>query len=178
MSLRICSWLCCGVQVYNAQYIMEILAQYVEGTQCSTQHLLLITAFISKMSYTAKQGNTVPANAYVQRIITVATSDSSTLPEQAKFKLQTLFAATGTAAAAHQKELLASNAAAAVARWPGGAHDNDHVDFRNIQVVPTVAELRNTSPFLPSTDGSDQFLIWQVRHLYTALFGLNFEINL
>lgn len=154
------------MQVYKAPYILGILAEHVRQPQCSEKHLLLITAFISRMFYTPKHGCNVPSNRHVKAIIAVATSDSSPLPKQAIFKLNALFAATGTAASAHQKELMASGAAAAVARWPGGRHDNDHVDFRSIQVVPTVNEIKHTSPFLPYTDRSDQFLVWEVRASY------------
>ena len=149
-------------QVYHAPFILQILAQHVEKRQCSKEDLILIAAFISRITYTPNQGSKVASNPHVQAIISEATSDASPLPEEAKFKLDALFAATGSAASAHQEDLRASGAAAALARWPGGRHDNDHVDFRTVQVVPSVAELRDSSPFLPSTDGSDQFLVWLV----------------
>jgi hypothetical protein len=74
-----------------------------------------------------------------------------------------LFATSETNISARQEELRSSGAAAAVAKWPGGKHDNDHVDFRKIQVLPTVSELKQASPFLPLADESDKFLIWEVR---------------
>ena len=150
------------MQVFNAPFILQILAQHIQRQHCSREQFMLITASISRITYTPNHGSKVPSNLHVQDIIAVATSDVSPLPEEAKFKLKALFAATGTAAYNHQEDLRTSGAAAALARWPGGRHDNDHVDFRAVQVVPSVAELRDESPFLPSSDGSDQFLVWLV----------------
>lgn len=152
-----------SVQVYHAPHILEILERHVQKRTCSKDDLLHVAAFVSRVSYTPKLGSTVPSNPHVRAIIAAATRSTSPLPEQAIFKLNTLFAATGTGAADYQKELLSSAAAAAVGRWPGGRHNNDYVHFRNIQVLPTVAELKHTSPFLPLTDCSDQFLVWEVR---------------
>jgi AAA domain len=39
---------------------------------------------------------------------------------------------------------------------PGGRHDNDHVNYRNIQVVPTAEELRSQlKPYLPLANGGN-----------------------
>ena len=58
-----------------------------------------------------------------------------------------------------------ATAPTAAAHWPGGRHDNDHLDFRQIQALPTAAELASgtRNPFLPLADMSDGFLVQQVR---------------
>lgn len=44
-------------------------------------------------------------------------------------------------------------------QWPGGRHSNDHVDFRQISIVPTVDELSpSQDPFLPRVDRVETFL--------------------
>lgn len=49
--------------------------------------------------------------------------------------------------------------AAELNQWPGGRHSNDHVDFREISVAPTVDELlAQERPFLPRADREEVFL--------------------
>jgi hypothetical protein len=66
----------------------------------------------------------------------------------------------------HMRKVEAQVAAAADRRhvahttqWPGGRHSNDHVDFRQISIVPTVDELSpSQDPFLPRVDRVETFL--------------------
>jgi len=66
----------------------------------------------------------------------------------------------------HMRKVEAQVAAAAdrrhaahVTQWPGGRHSNDHVDFRQISIVPTVDELSpSQDPFLPRVDRVETFL--------------------
>lgn len=42
---------------------------------------------------------------------------------------------------------------------PGGRHDNDHLNYRNIKIVPTVEELRCTAkPWLPLASGENHII--------------------
>lgn len=157
--------------MYNAPYILGILARYVHQQACCKEHLILITSLISRIAYSPQHRDTVSSNRHVRKIIDAATSEASTLPPQAVFKLKALFAAAGTTVAAHETELKSIGAATAVARWPGGRHKNDHVDFRRIQVVPSVEELKHSSPFLPYADASDKFLVWEVSFCPGLLTG-------
>ena len=66
----------------------------------------------------------------------------------------------------HMRKVEAEVAAAAdrqhaahITQWPGGRHSNDHVDFRQISIVPTVDELSSSQiPFLPRVDRVETFL--------------------
>ena len=66
----------------------------------------------------------------------------------------------------HMRKVEAEVAAAAdrqhaahITQWPGGRHSNDHVDFRQISIVPTVDELFSSQdPFLPRVDRVNTFL--------------------
>jgi hypothetical protein len=160
--------MCASLQVYDAPFILEILANHVHKDSCSEEDLLRIASFISRVAYSPAEGSDVASNPLVQEIVAVATSGNSSLKDHEIFKLKVLFATSETNISARQEELRSSGAAAAVAKWPGGKHDNDHVDFRMIQVLPTVSELKHASPFLPLADGSDKFLIWEVR--FAVLF--------
>lgn len=54
--------------------------------------------------------------------------------------------------------------AAAVNIWPSQRHANDCAHFRDIAIVPAVAEVEEDAPtFLPLADGSDQWLQGRVR---------------
>jgi len=66
----------------------------------------------------------------------------------------------------HMRKVEAQVAAAAdrrhaahITQLPGGRHSNDHVDFRQISIVPTVDELSpSQDPFLPRVDRVEPFL--------------------
>jgi hypothetical protein len=160
--LLLANSMCACLQVYDAPCILKLLAKHVRKDSCSEKDLLCIAAFISRVAYARAEGSDVTSHPCVQEIVAVATSESSTLKDHEIFKLKVLFAASETTISARQAELRSSGAAAAVAKWPGGKHDNDHIDFRKIQVLPTVSELKQASPFLPLADESDKFLIWEV----------------
>lgn len=41
---------------------------------------------------------------------------------------------------------------------PGGRHDNDHINFRDIELIPTTDELDCDSAYLPLASGENQVL--------------------
>lgn len=56
---------------------------------------------------------------------------------------------------------------------PGGRHDNDHLNFRNVRIVPTAAELASEKrPWLPLSSGENNFESDPV----TCLIGNNFRL--
>jgi hypothetical protein len=56
---------------------------------------------------------------------------------------------------------------------PGGRHDNDNVNYRNVELVPTVEELRSEArPFLPLASGDNAFLDDPESHLLDRNFRL------
>jgi hypothetical protein len=56
---------------------------------------------------------------------------------------------------------------------PGGRHDNDHLNFRNVRIVPTADELRSEArPWLPLSSGGNSFEADPV----TRLIGNNFRL--
>jgi hypothetical protein len=58
-------------------------------------------------------------------------------------------------------------------REPGGRHDNDHLNFRNIRILPTANELRSeVRSWLPLSSGENNFVSDPV----TCLIGNNFRL--
>lgn len=56
---------------------------------------------------------------------------------------------------------------------PGGRHDNDHQNYRNIRIVPTVEELTcEVTPYLPLASGENSF----VEDPMAALLDKNFRL--
>lgn len=56
---------------------------------------------------------------------------------------------------------------------PGGRHDNDHRNFRDISIVPTIAELAcDTSPWLPLASGENAILEDKAMRLIDKNFRL------
>jgi hypothetical protein len=56
---------------------------------------------------------------------------------------------------------------------PGGRHDNDHLNYRNIRLVPTVAELTSaTKPYLPLATGENNCIEDPVTRLLGNLNSL------
>ncbi|CAB9524123.1 NFX1-type zinc finger-containing protein 1 [Seminavis robusta] len=56
---------------------------------------------------------------------------------------------------------------------PGGRHDNDHLNYRDIRIVPTVAELAcEDKPYLPLASGENNFINDPV----AALLDRNFRL--
>lgn len=166
-------------QVYKAPLILEHLAEFEQRPDCSRDELLLISACITRISYARKQEYDISEDPRVKVIVSVATGDASPLPESDTFKMKGLFAATGSTASAHWDNLSTTAASTAVAKWPVKRHENDTVDFRAIDVVPIVAELKATcTPLLPCTDGSDQFLISEVGPPLHLPLRIGFKISI
>jgi hypothetical protein len=72
-----------------------------------------------------------------------------------------------------------NNPAPRVVSWvtdevpPGGRHDNDNVNYRNIELVPTVEELKcEARPYLPLASGDNAFLQDPESHLLDRNFRL------
>lgn len=56
---------------------------------------------------------------------------------------------------------------------PGGRHDNDHRNFRNIRILPTIDELTCTvKPYLPLASGENRFMDEPVSSLLDSNFRL------
>jgi hypothetical protein len=58
-------------------------------------------------------------------------------------------------------------------RQPGGRHDNDFLNFRNVRILPTAAELRcELRPWLPLATGANNFVDDPVTRLISNNFRL------
>jgi hypothetical protein len=56
---------------------------------------------------------------------------------------------------------------------PGGRHDNDHRNYRNVRILPTVEELAcATKPYLPLASGENRFIEEPVASLLDSNFRL------
>lgn len=160
------------MQVYSAPFIMETLAGYVSRRGVSAP----VAAFACRLALApdsaGPQQLELRANPHILTIITEAASELSPLPAHMVFKIRALFSTTRSMISAAHEHRLEQPQASSVSRWPGGRHYNDRMDFRTIEVVPSVEELDEMSPFLPMLDESDEFLVWEVWHLGTCATAL------
>jgi hypothetical protein len=151
------------VQVYSAPYILPMLMSSLDSGISALQPLALFACQLALAPTSATpRPQEIREDPDIMRIISKAVSEDSPLPDDVVFKIRALFS-TSDAVAADPGLGGPRIDCDAVLQWPGGRHGNDHVDFRTINVVPTVEELHHKMPFLPLMDKSDQFLAGQVR---------------
>jgi hypothetical protein len=81
--------------------------------------------------------------------------------------------------AQQQHQAVSTQRPRSVASWvqdmdpPGGRHDNDHLNFRNISIVPSIEELSTaTKPYLPLASGENNFIDDPVLSLLDRNFRL------
>ena len=143
-----------ALQVYTCELLMDALLTY-SRERCAVDPLLARFLTHLALSHDRDVRARVRADATVAAVVDLSQSAAGgTVQSQEVAQLQTVLAAA--------EQPAGTLSAAAVRHWPGGRHDNDHTDFRAINIEPSAAEILDEAPFLPMADGSDQFLAGQV----------------
>jgi hypothetical protein len=157
------------IEIFTVPSLMEYLVELQAATMLPTSSLRYLCGFLVAVSACFMEAR---CNNFVIEMARLLQN----LDYREAQTLSSLVLVNAVPSRKHQTE--ATHESMAVA-WvtdfvqPGGRHDNDHLNFRNIRIVPTAAELASEKRhWLPLSSGENNF----ESDPSTCLIGNNFRL--